>query len=43
MPLTTEQRDQVVSGLKRIGTLLNLSDDQKHKLQDFLSEASERV
>jgi hypothetical protein len=43
MPLTAEQRDQVVSELKRIGALLNLSDDQKRKLQDFMSEASERV
>jgi len=43
MPLTAEQRDQVVSELKRIGALLNLSDDQKRKLQDFMSEASEKV
>lgn len=43
MPLTTEQRDLVVSELKRIGALLNLSDDQKQKLQAFMSEASEKV
>jgi hypothetical protein len=43
MPLTPEQRDVVVSELKRIGALLNLSDDQKQKLQNFMSEASEKV
>ena len=43
MPLTPEQRDAVVSELKRIGSLMNLSDEQKRKLQDFMSEASEKV
>jgi hypothetical protein len=44
MPLTPEQRDPViVSELKRIGSLLNLSDDQKRKLHDFMSEASDKV
>jgi protein CpxP len=41
--LTPEQRDVVVGELKRIGGLLNLSDDQRQKLKDFLSEASEKV
>ena len=41
--LTAEQREVVVNELKRIGPLLNLSDDQKQKLQDFMSEASEKV
>ncbi|HEY7097835.1 MAG TPA: hypothetical protein VH437_14005 [Terriglobales bacterium] len=43
MPLTPEQRDAVVSELKRFGTSLNLSDDQKQKLQTFMTEASEKV
>ena len=43
MPLTIEQRDVVVSELKRIGASLNLSDDQKQKLQTFMTEASEKV
>jgi len=33
MPLTIEQRDVVVSELKRIGASLNLSDDQKQKAE----------
>ena len=43
MSLTPEQRDAVVSELKRIGASLNLSDDQKSKLQGFMTEASEKV
>jgi len=43
MPLTIEQRDAVVSELKRIGSSLNLSDDQKQKLQAFMIEAREKV
>lgn len=43
MPLTSEQRDNVVGELKRIGASLNLSDDQKQKLQTFMTEASEKI
>ena len=43
MPLTPEQRDTDASELKRIGSLMNLSDEQKRKLHDFMSEASEKV
>jgi periplasmic protein CpxP/Spy len=43
MPLTPDLRDAVVSELKRIGATLNLSDDQKQKVQAFLTEASEKV
>jgi Spy/CpxP family protein refolding chaperone len=43
MPLTPELRDAVVSELKRIGSQLNLTDDQKQKVQQFLTEASEKV
>ena len=41
--LTSEQRDAVVSELKRIGSELNLSDEQKQKLHTFMTEASEKV
>jgi len=39
MSLTPEQRDTLASELKRIGSLMNLSDEQKRKLHDFMSEA----
>ena len=41
--MSIEQRDAVVGELKRIGASLNLSDDQKQKLQTFMMEASEKV
>jgi transcription initiation factor TFIIIB Brf1 subunit/transcription initiation factor TFIIB len=43
MPLTQEQRNMVVDELHRFATDLSLSEDQKQKLQDFLSEASEKL
>ena len=43
MPLTPELRTAVEGELKRIGSQLNLSDDQKQKVQAFLTEASEKV
>ena len=43
MPLTPEERDAVASELKRIGATLNLSDEQKQKLQVFMTEASQKV
>lgn len=43
MSLTAEERDTVVSELKRIGATLNLTDEQKEKVQIFLTEASEKV
>ena len=43
MPLTPEQRDMVASELKRFATDLNLSDDQKQKLHNALSEAAEQL
>jgi hypothetical protein len=39
MNLTLEQRDQVTAELKRFATDLQLSDDQKERLQEFLTEA----
>jgi periplasmic protein CpxP/Spy len=43
MPLTTEEREQVASELKRFGKDLNLTDQQKERLQTALGEARERV
>jgi periplasmic protein CpxP/Spy len=43
MPLTPEQRDSIASELKRFGADLNLSEDQKQKLQTFMTEASEKL
>ena len=43
MSLTTEQREQVATELKRFAGDLNLSDEQKEKLQTALAEARERV
>jgi periplasmic protein CpxP/Spy len=43
MPLTPEQRDAITSELKSFGSSLNLSDDQKQKLQGFMTEASEKL
>jgi periplasmic protein CpxP/Spy len=43
MPLTPELRDSITSELKRIGADLNLSDDQKQKVQAFMTEASEKL
>jgi|SRR6516164_5772986 hypothetical protein len=43
MNLTPEQRDQVAADLKRFGADLQLTDDQKTKLQDFLTEARTKV
>ena len=43
MNLSPEQRDQVVAELKRFGTDLQLNDDQKSKLQEFLTEAHAKV
>ena len=43
MNLTPEQRNQVAAELKRFGADLQLSDEQKNKLQDFLAEARAKV
>ncbi|HTT22076.1 MAG TPA: hypothetical protein VMG82_24310 [Candidatus Sulfotelmatobacter sp.] len=43
MPLTTEMRDAIANELKSFGASLNLSDDQKQKLQGFMTEASEKL
>lgn len=43
MPLTSEQRDAIASELKSFGASLNLSDDQKQKLQGFMTDASEKL
>jgi len=43
MSLTAEQREQVATELKRFAGDLNLTDEQKEKLQTALAEARERV
>lgn len=43
MQLTSEEREQVTSELKRFGHDLNLTDAQKEKLHSALVEAREKV
>jgi periplasmic protein CpxP/Spy len=43
MPITAEEREQVVSELRRFGQDLNLNDQQKEKLQSALVEAREKL
>jgi periplasmic protein CpxP/Spy len=43
MNLTPEQRDQVATEVKRFGADLQLTDDQKSKLQEFLTDAHTKV
>ena len=43
MSITTEEREQVVSELKRFAHDLNLTEQQKEKLQSALLEAREKV
>ena len=43
MNLTADQREQVASEMKRFAGDLNLTDDQKQKLQTALTEAREKV
>ena len=43
MPITSQEREQVIAELKRFGQELNLTDQQKEKLQSALVDARERV
>jgi hypothetical protein len=43
MPLTTDQREQIANELKKFGSELNLTEDQKNKLRGFLEQAKEKV
>jgi len=43
MQLTPEQREQVVSEVKRFASDLHLSDDQKQKLQTAFQGAREKL
>ena len=43
MTMTPEQREQVAVELKRFAADLNLSNEQKEKLQSALAEGRERV
>ena len=43
MNLSTEEREQVATELKRFASDLNLSDDQKQRLHAALTEAREKI
>ena len=43
MTMTGEQREQVATELKRFAADLNLSNEQKEKLQSALADGRERV
>ena len=43
MPISPEERGQVAGELKRFAVDMNLSDDQKEKLHNFLSDAYENL
>jgi periplasmic protein CpxP/Spy len=43
MPITSEEREQVVSELKRFARDLNLTDQQRERLQTALVEAREKI
>ena len=43
MNLSTEEREQVATELKRFAADLNLTDDQKEKLRVALTEAREKI
>jgi hypothetical protein len=43
MPLTPDQREQIADQLKKFGTDLNLSNDQKDKLRAFMEQAKEKL
>jgi predicted HTH transcriptional regulator len=41
--ISPEEREQVAQELKQFATSLSLSDDQKQKLQTFLTDAREKI
>lgn len=43
MPISPEEREQVIAEVKKFASDLNLSDEQKEKLRSFLTEAREKV
>jgi len=43
MNISPEERAKVLEEVKQFATSLNLSDDQKQKLQSFLTEAREKI
>jgi periplasmic protein CpxP/Spy len=43
MNLTADQREQVATEVKRFAADLNLTDDQKEKLQNALAEGREKI
>ena len=43
MALTSKRRDKLMAEMEQFSTALNLLDDQKQKLQDFLSNVHETL
>jgi Spy/CpxP family protein refolding chaperone len=43
MSLTTEEREQVATELKRFAGDLNLTEEQKEKLRDALAQGREKI
>lgn len=43
MPISPEERTKVLDEVKQFGASLNLSDEQKGKLQNFLTDAREKI
>jgi predicted HTH transcriptional regulator len=43
MPITAEEREQVASELKRFAQDLNLTSDQKERLQTAMVDAREKI
>jgi periplasmic protein CpxP/Spy len=43
MPLTPDHRESVAAELRRSGTDLNLTEEQKQKLHNFMSDAYEKL
>ena len=43
MSISAEEREKIAEELKQFATSLNLSDDQKQKLQSVLTEAREKL
>jgi hypothetical protein len=43
MAISAEEREQVMAEVKRFATSLNLTDDQKQKLESALTEGREKL
>lgn len=43
MPMSSEEREQITNELKKFAASMNLSDEQKNKLREFLTDAHEKL